>query len=48
MRFQIWILALSFVVFGLVAWLFLGYSPVYIGLMLFGVAAFSLGFLSEK
>ena len=48
MRFQIWIVALSFVVFGIVAWLFLGYSPVYIGLILFGLAAFALGFMSEK
>lgn len=48
MRYQIWIVALSFVVFGLVGWLFLGYSPVYIGLMIIGLAAFTLGFLSEK
>lgn len=48
MRYQIWIVALSFVVFGVVAWLFLGYSPVYIALMLFGLAGFGLGFTSGK
>jgi hypothetical protein len=48
MRYQIWIVALSFVVFGIVGWLFLGYSPVYIGLMLLGLVGFSLGFLSGK
>ena len=48
MRYQIWIVALSFVVFGLVGWLFLGYSPAYIGLMLIGLAGFALGFLSGK
>ena len=48
MRYQIWIVALSFVVFGLVGWLFLGYSPVYIGLMLLGAVGFALGFLSDK
>lgn len=48
MRYQIWIVALSFVVFGLVGWLFLGYSPVYIGLMLLGITGFGLGFMSDK
>lgn len=48
MRYQIWIVALSFVVFGLVGWLFLGYSPVYIGLMLFGAAGFGLGLTSAR
>ena len=48
MRFQIWIVALSFAVFGLIGWLFLGYSPVYIALMLFGAVCFALGFMSEK
>jgi hypothetical protein len=48
MRYQIWIVALSFVVFGIVGWLFLGYSPVYIGLMLLGLVGFCLGFLSGK
>jgi hypothetical protein len=48
MRYQIWIVALSFAVFGLVGWLFLGYSPAFIGLMLLGVAGFGIGFTSGK
>jgi len=48
MRYQIWIVALSFAVFGLVGWLFLGYSPVFPGLMGLGFVGFCLGFLSGK
>jgi hypothetical protein len=48
MRYQIWIVGLSFAVFGLVGWLFLGFSPVYIGLMMLGAACFALGFLSSQ
>jgi hypothetical protein len=48
MRYQIWIVGLSFAVFGIVGWLFLGYSPVFLGLMVLGAAGFCLGFLSGK
>ncbi len=48
MRYQVWIVGLSFVVFGIVGWGFLGYSPVYIGLMLLGIVAFGLGFGASK
>lgn len=48
MRYQIWIVASSFIIFGLVGWMFLGYSPVYIALILFGCVGFSLGLTSAK
>ncbi len=48
MRTQIWIIAGSFVVFGLIALIFTGFSLAYIGLMLFGLAGFLLGFIGTK
>ncbi|HEX6507412.1 MAG TPA: hypothetical protein VF221_07250 [Chloroflexota bacterium] len=48
MRYQIWIVGFSFAVFGAIGWLFLGYSPVYIALMIFGLVTVVLGLFSGK
>jgi len=43
MRTQIWIIALMFIVFGVVAWVFTFFSLSYVGLILVGVAGLILG-----
>ncbi len=43
MRTQIWIIALMFIVFGVVAWVFTFFSLSYVGLILAGVAGLILG-----
>jgi len=49
MRTQIWILAASFFIFGIIAWVFLReFSLTYLGLMMIGVAGFVMGLFSEK
>ena len=49
MRTQIWILAGSFIVFALIAWLVMEqFSLAYLGLIVFGVACFFLGYVGTK
>jgi hypothetical protein len=48
MRYQVWIVGFSFAIFGVIGWLFLGYSPVYIALILLGLVGFGLGFGAGK
>jgi hypothetical protein len=49
MRTQAAIIGIAFIIFGGLAWAFTSYSPAYIGLMGFGVAALLIGFsLSTK
>jgi hypothetical protein len=39
----------AFAIFGVIAWIVTGFfSPAWIGLIVFGVAAFILGFLSAE
>ena len=48
MRTQIWMIGAAFFAFGLIAWIFLReFSLAYLGLMMFGVAAFVLGSLAS-
>lgn len=43
MRTQIWIIALMFIVFGVVAWVFTFFSLSYVGLIIGGIALLILG-----
>jgi hypothetical protein len=49
MRTQIWIIASAFFIFGVIGWIGTqSYSPSYIGLMLFGLVAFLIGWFGPK
>jgi hypothetical protein len=49
MRTQIWIIATAFVIFGVIGWAGTQtYSPAYIGLMLFGLVAYIIGWFGGK
>lgn len=49
MRTQVWILAASFIVFGIIGWILLQqFSLAYVGLITFGVLCFIVGALAPK
>ena len=49
MRTQVWIIALSFIFFGVIAWVLTQtFSLAYIGLIFFGVMGLIIGQLSGK
>lgn len=46
MRTAIWIISFTFAIFGVIGWAFQTYSPSYVGLVIFGVVGFLIGWLT--